>query len=811
MQELLGLLAAGERRLLVQHAAGSGKTETIGLLAWEALSQGLFSHVVAVVRPRRACSSSDVHKRLEDGQVFFALLQKFSDPSAEEKGEEDEEKEEGGGEVVGGERAQATGEATAGEASERILVIIDEAHRGVPEEGAHTRAVEARYGARHCQVFFTATPKADTLLSHGKLRADGSRVAFHCHSQREAVTARYVLNPLEFYHNCVPDLQVNGKRLAAMSDPVSIETFMEQLNNQRATKSVMEQRAKLVFDKMPEVYASSPLMTEKGHQIKVMVVLPTIQAVYDFGQLLRSGARGKRTALGKPFVIGTFFSLRAEKITGKQKSMVTQEEANNGVTPKDCDILVTCRKYVTGYDEWRVCAIFLATRVSQPEFLQQVLGRATRARPGEGKRRPLIFDLANNPDTIFASVMRFWDQTRHYPEPLGELKEMQKYVSSFPGVGDGSSQVSAQASLAAARRLPVSDRVLLRAALAVYWRVAARVSNRDTPMRFDWLRELLLALNLDLTPQLFGGSEALARAAAHDVTTGREPGCSKGGVARSVAAVRTVPAALKVLRSSLQLGRRKRPRRDLAETPTPQKKRLRTGGEGGADADARGEDARDAVKAACELATPERTAAKNVLPSAVIAGDAAQTPPRSVPLADELGTDTPAKKTVVASRDETALIHEGLAEAVADIVARFKKGLPAKGGNPDTPDRRESELERFDFGSAPLRRFNASLVKKFRLKLARGLARAYGEALRPWLVRQKDACERAFVERSFGNRVAAVETIQRVCMDFEEVTAGIAGGSVTGALRSGLRRKLTRKLQEQFGEPAAADSEEVVF
>ncbi len=27
----------GERRLLAQHAPGSGKTETIGLLAWEAL------------------------------------------------------------------------------------------------------------------------------------------------------------------------------------------------------------------------------------------------------------------------------------------------------------------------------------------------------------------------------------------------------------------------------------------------------------------------------------------------------------------------------------------------------------------------------------------------------------------------------------------------------------------------------------------------------------------------------------------------------------------------------------------------------
>ena len=45
-------------------------------------------------------------------------------------------------------------------------------------------------------------------------------------------------------------------------------------------------------------------------EIKVMVVLPRIQAVYDFGQILRARAKTQKTALGKPFVIGSIFSLR---------------------------------------------------------------------------------------------------------------------------------------------------------------------------------------------------------------------------------------------------------------------------------------------------------------------------------------------------------------------------------------------------------------------------------------------------------------------------------------------------------------------
>ena len=53
-----------------------------------------------------------------------------------------------------------------------------------------------------------------------------------------------------------------------------------------------------------------------GHQIKAMVILPSIQAVYDFGQLLKVVAKGKKTALATPFKIGTFFSSHAEKRTG---------------------------------------------------------------------------------------------------------------------------------------------------------------------------------------------------------------------------------------------------------------------------------------------------------------------------------------------------------------------------------------------------------------------------------------------------------------------------------------------------------------
>ena len=51
-----------------------------------------------------------------------------------------------------------------------------------------------------------------------------------------------------------------------------------------------------------------------------MVVLPSIQAVYDFAQILRARAKTRQTALGKPFVIGSIFSLRYYKTHGAAAS-----------------------------------------------------------------------------------------------------------------------------------------------------------------------------------------------------------------------------------------------------------------------------------------------------------------------------------------------------------------------------------------------------------------------------------------------------------------------------------------------------------
>ena len=70
-------------------------------------------------------------------------------------------------------------------------------------------------------------------------------------------------------------------KLAAMMEPVSMNNFEARLNDERGSKAIMEQRARLVMEKMPEVYNTPALRlgvspqlpaAEPGHNSRIVVL-----------------------------------------------------------------------------------------------------------------------------------------------------------------------------------------------------------------------------------------------------------------------------------------------------------------------------------------------------------------------------------------------------------------------------------------------------------------------------------------------------------------------------------------------------------
>ena len=67
---------------------------------------------------------------------------------------------------------------------DRTLVICDEAHVGIPEDGTYVKNAEAAFGQFRSTVLFTATPKAETLKLYGMLAPTGQYMRpFHVYTQ----------------------------------------------------------------------------------------------------------------------------------------------------------------------------------------------------------------------------------------------------------------------------------------------------------------------------------------------------------------------------------------------------------------------------------------------------------------------------------------------------------------------------------------------------------------------------------------------------------------------------------------------------
>jgi len=284
--------------------------------------------------------------------------------------------------------------------------------------------------------------------------------------------------------------------------------------------------------------------------------------------------------------------------------------------------------------------------------------------------------------------------------------------------------------------------LLLRSHIVRYYRAAASISASESPLPFTRLNALLLQLNLELKEQLFGNSASVAKCEAFETSAVRgrvadlEAPSASGGMVLAPRA-RTPVAALRMLRSSLQLGRRKRARSDAVATP---QKRTRQSG----------------VAVLEQVSTPQ--AASELAPHA----------------------DGETPKKLPAPADHLAEVEEGLKQTVQDLADRHWNSLPDEGDpHVEVQDAREEELRLFTFAAFPLRRFAKSAVLKAEKSVQRKLTINLAAVLKASWEQQRDAMEKEFstqFQSQAWNRQQTTEAIENMLSEFAEVVDTIGRG-----------------------------------
>ncbi|MRD46526.1 DEAD/DEAH box helicase [Caenimonas koreensis DSM 17982] len=438
---------------LIQHSAGSGKSNSITWLAYQLVEQydttgtaNLFDSVV-VVTDRRVLdtqlkdniklfsetknivahceSAQELKYNLELGKkVIITTVQKF--PFIVE----------GIGQLSGRKFAVIIDEAhssQSGVAADRVNETLsgdEDADFDGPADVQDLilAAMNQRKMSKNASYFaFTATPKPATLEKFGRQAADGKFYPFHLYSMKQAIEEKFILDVLEKYTTYKSYYEVQK----SVEDNPLFDTVKAQKRLKafvEASPKTIEVKAKIMVDHfIASVWQAKKL---KG-KAKAMVVTRNIECAVRYFFAIRTALEEANA----PFKALVAFS--GEKMVDGIKHT---EEALNGFSARDlpeefekddAKILVVANKYLTGFDEPMLHTMYVDKKL-QGVLAVQALSRLNRCNWKLGKTDTFVLDFYNSVDDIKAAFDPFYTSTSlSEPTNVNVLHDLKDALDGF--------------------------------------------------------------------------------------------------------------------------------------------------------------------------------------------------------------------------------------------------------------------------------------------------------------------------------------------------------------------------------------------
>ena len=472
---------------LIQHSAGSGKTNSISWLSHRLASlhdadDGKVYSCVVVVTDRRVLDrqlqdaiyqfehaqgvvkaidqdSRQLANALVDGtMIVITTLQKFpfvmkgllriagaDDPEAASASEQA--------------RAASWREQIA---KRRYAVIVDEAHSS--QSGESSREMKAILGAKAQEAVegeiedaedelnavmesrgpqpnlsffaFTATPKGKTLEVFGRPGPSGKPEPFHVYSMRQAIEEKFILDVLRRYTDydtyyrlvkqAADDPEFPKRRAAS-----ALAKFMQlhPHNLEQKTEVIVEHFRNNVRHQMGGKAKAMVVTSGRLHAVRYMQAFQRYigeKGYDDVRPLVAFSGTVRDPDTGEEF---TEPSMNTDVVTGKP---ISESALPGRFDSPDYQILLVAEKYQTGFDQPLLQAMYVDKRLDGVQAVQ-TLSRLNRMAPG--KEPPFVLDFVNDPEDIRAAFEPYFDQTElleesdpHRLEALKhELDGMQVY------------------------------------------------------------------------------------------------------------------------------------------------------------------------------------------------------------------------------------------------------------------------------------------------------------------------------------------------------------------------------------------------
>ena len=411
---------------LIQHSAGSGKSNTIAWTAHQIINlhdeddKPLFD--TAIIVTDRLVLDRQLQNTISGFAQTKGVVEKIDGTSRDLKAA-----------IAKGKRIIITTiqkfgtehlATLSGQSGKNFAVIIDEAHSSQSGKAAQAMSdaltreeqlfddindfVLAQQNARGPQknisfLAFTATPRNVTLERFGRIGSDGKPHPFHLYSMRQAIEEKFILDVLQNYmtYNAYFKLE---KTIEDDPEFVGRKAQARVARFASLHPTAIDQKVEVIIE-----HFRRHVRKELDGRAKAMVVTQSREHALRYWQHINAYIDQKGYKDLKALVA---FSGDL-KIDGNEWTEATANGFAETELPKKFDtneyqLLVVAEKYQTGFDQPKLVAMYVDKKLAGLQAVQ-TLARLNRMYPNKDKT--FVLDFQNSMDEVKEAFSPFFEVT----------------------------------------------------------------------------------------------------------------------------------------------------------------------------------------------------------------------------------------------------------------------------------------------------------------------------------------------------------------------------------------------------------------
>ena len=254
-------------------------------------------------------------------------------------------------------------------------------------------------------VAFTATPKATTLQLFGTTQPDGSKAPFDVYSMKQAIEEGFILDVLDNYTTYKTYYRLNK---AVEEDPElkttiakrKIAKFLELYDEN------IDQKVEIIMDH----FISHDIMAELGGQGKAMLVTSGREAAVKYQLAFEKYFKDHSiTSIGTLIAFSGKVDYQGREYSESQMNQFKEEHLKDRFNTDDYQVLIVANKYQTGFDQPKLVAMYVDKKLRGVAAVQ-TLSRLNRIYRGYNKKT-FILDFKNTYDDIRSAFSPYYRET----------------------------------------------------------------------------------------------------------------------------------------------------------------------------------------------------------------------------------------------------------------------------------------------------------------------------------------------------------------------------------------------------------------